>query len=206
MRTVEAILVTVDANLDHIKPKDCVGWIFHAKSTDKFTILKDMEDILKSNAYFQAIPQQLYLTTFSLQINKGDWFIVDSVNPELNNKPFKYIRDKQIDLVVIRDEAGKETITTKHIFVKAAKIVASRNPNLYALPNIPQEAILSFVNSNGEKKEYNIVVNEEWDEKASKKAKRFQWKFTPVTIDSEILIEGIIPIAWKEEKADLVKA
>ena len=65
------IMLPIDINT--VQPEDCVGFIFKNEN-GVVNILNNLDDIIKSNAYFKAIPQHLYVTSDE-EIKAGDWCV-----------------------------------------------------------------------------------------------------------------------------------
>ena len=64
------IMLPIDINT--VQPEDCVGFIFKNEN-GVVNILNNLDDIIKSNAYFKAIPQHLYIISDE-EIKEGDWY------------------------------------------------------------------------------------------------------------------------------------
>lgn len=103
---------------------DYIGFLFKNQD-DVYNICDTEEDIIKSNQWFNNIPQHAIVVEESNDIQVGDRFMSICVNRDLNGKTFTYNGTHQEGegLVNLTDKDGKEVITTTFILVETYKVL-----------------------------------------------------------------------------------
>lgn len=147
------LIVEPIQNYKELPPSDFIGYLFK-NSNGVYSILTEIEDIIKSNSYFNAIPQNLFLVSDE-KVIEGDCVVYNGDACRIHSgrdfripmgllivQPFKYI--------VLRNEK---------------KIVAALNNK--NIPRLSNEFMKSFINKQGEGFDKVLVEYQEF------------WNFNP---------------------------
>jgi hypothetical protein len=87
-------LKIIPMDLSLVMPVDCIGKVFISNS-NVCTIPTDLEDIIKSNSYFGAIPQELYIVADEPP-KRGDTFITPSKSIHIfDDENYKFMSDEE---------------------------------------------------------------------------------------------------------------
>lgn len=118
------------------EPEEYLGYLFRGEN-GVYSIINDIEDLIKSIGWFGVIPQNLYIVNTEAEIKEGDWFIY-------------FFGDS---LEVVKCESLKEGNPNHKRNCK--KIIATTNPELQ-LPLINPEFVEEYVNQQGKIDEVDV--------------------------------------------------
>jgi hypothetical protein len=79
-------LFSLDIPISQVTPNECIGKIFRNENK-VFSVINNLEDIIKSNSFFKAVPQNIFATS-KRPILVFDYFIdcTDERNPLLKRR------------------------------------------------------------------------------------------------------------------------
>jgi hypothetical protein len=116
------------------QPKDHINQVFKNKD-GVLSFLSELEDIVKSNSYFDAKPQHVYFT------------VPYSVFILMEGAGFSFIHPNNSSISEYCDETKRWV--SKSEIEASSFIVASTDPSLKQ-PNIPESFLKNFVNAKGD--------------------------------------------------------
>lgn len=147
-------------------PKESVGLVF-VNEQRVYSIMTNLDDIIKSNSYFGAKPYYLYFISQKIirdkkELNTNDFYYIKNHYNEwyigkFNGESFDFINNRgNFDTTLF---AAKKIIATndeslnKSIEIKGRKVKDAFNS---LLPKIPKSFILDFVEKQGDIKEVEL--------------------------------------------------
>ena len=141
MKTKLCRPVLVPISLKKIQPKDCIGKIFLNKD-NVASILTNIEDIIKSNSYFKAIPQELIL----ISLDPEEKIEVDKLHLNVWNNE-----------IITMDLATKNMLDCGMLHNPHCKIIATQC-------QLPQEYIQQIVEqfNSGKVEDIEIEIIEDY--------------------------------------------